>query len=71
MRHYRLYTNITDQATVATNTCGVSFKGARIGSPNNPLHTIPLAKTTNIVDNQHDRGCLRENVCAPNIYKIL
>jgi len=53
------------QTIVATITCGVFFKGARIGSPNKPLHNIPLAKTTSIVDNQHDKGCLREKACAP------
>lgn len=63
--HIELYIDITDQTTVATITWGVFFKGARIGSPNNPLHSIPLAKTTSIVDSQHDRGCLRENASAP------
>lgn len=64
---------ITHHTIVATTTCGVFFKGARIGSPNKPLHNIPLAKTTSIVDSQHDRGCLRENVCAPisNIKDII
>lgn len=62
---YKRYTIITNQTIVATITCGVFFRGARIGSPNNPLHSIPLAKQTNIVESQHDKGCLRENACAP------
>lgn len=65
MKCYNKNTVDTDQTTVATITCGVFFRGARIGSPNNPLHSIPLAKTTSIVDSQHDKGCLRENACAP------
>lgn len=55
----------TDQTMVATATCGVFFKGARIGSPKRPLHSMPLANTTNIVESQHDRGCFRENAWAP------
>lgn len=65
IKYYNRLYRYTDQTIVASATCDVSFKGARIGSPNNPLHSIPLAKTTNIVDSQHDRGCLRENVCTP------
>lgn len=56
---------VAHQTTVATTNCGVFFSGARIGSPKRPLHSIPPAKTTNIVDSQHDRGCFRENACAP------
>lgn len=56
---------------VATITCGVFFKGARIGSPKRPLHSIPLANTTNIVESQHDRGCFRENAWAPIINRII
>jgi len=65
------HTDITDHTIVATTTCGVFFNGARIGSPNNPLHSILLAKTDNIVDSQHDKGCLRENACAPKYRYII
>lgn len=41
------------------------FKGAKIGSANNALHTIPPANTTNIYDSQHANGCFRENVWEP------
>lgn len=41
------------------------FNGANIGSPRSPLHSIPPAYTTNIVDSQQDIGCFRENARAP------
>lgn len=41
------------------------LSGARGGSPSNAALSIPPAKTTNIVDNQHDMGCLREKASAP------
>lgn len=51
--------------SVATTICGVFLSGAKIGSARSPFATIPPAKTTNIYDNQHAKGCLRENACAP------
>lgn len=36
-----------------------------MGSPNNPLQSMPPANTTNIVESQHDNGCFRENAWAP------
>lgn len=54
--------------TVATTTWGVFFNGDKIGSPNKPLQSIPPAKMTNIVDNQHDSGCFLEKAWAPEKY---
>lgn len=68
------FKKLTHQVTVPMTSCGVFLSGARMGSPSRPLATMPPAKITSIVDNQHARGCLRENDCAPEIlteyYKV-
>lgn len=57
---------ITYQTIVPTSNCGVFFNGAKIGSPSNPLATIPPENIISIVDNQHASGCFLENPCAPD-----
>lgn len=42
-----------------------------MGSPSKPPATMPPANTTSIVLSQHDMGCLREKVWAPDEEKEL
>lgn len=56
-----LYTHHTAEPT---NSCPVFFNGASIGSPSNPLATMPPANITSIVDSQQASGCFLENAWA-------
>lgn len=54
----------THQTAVPTINCGVFLRGAKTGSPRRAFVTIELENMTNIVDNQHAKGCFLENACA-------
>lgn len=51
---------ITYHTAVPTNSCPVFFNGASMGSPSNPLATMPPANITSIVDSQQASGCFLE-----------
>lgn len=53
------------QTAEAITSCWLFLSGARGGSPRRAALSTPPANTTNIVDSQHEMGCLRENARAP------
>lgn len=61
----------TYHTAVAMTSCCVFLSGASMGSPSKPPATMPPANTTSIVLSQHDMGCLREKVWAPDEEKEL
>lgn len=56
---------VTYQTAEAMRSCWVFLSGASGGSPSRAALSMPPAKTTNMVDNQHDMGCFREKASAP------
>uniref|UniRef100_A0A1A9WFD5 Uncharacterized protein n=1 Tax=Glossina brevipalpis TaxID=37001 RepID=A0A1A9WFD5_9MUSC len=52
---------LTYHTAVPTSSWGVFFNGANMGSPSKAFATIAPENITSMVDNQHARGCLREN----------
>ena len=46
------------------------LKGVKQGSPRRRLARMLPAKIVNMVENQHARGCFRENAWAPRNYNV-